>query len=371
LVKVIESGPADIRIALLGVCSGLSEPQLRPGLRHAVADSNPAVRAAAIRALCDTHDLELLPDALKVATSAPEAKFRALATAACVRLTSQEEGARLPNEVRLAPMKTLLAGHPSAAEKRMVLAGLAEIPDAQALSLSEALLGDPGVQAEAARTVIKIAPTVADTSLATGALKKVLGMTGNSGTLEAAQAALKQIQARSDWVTSWEAAGPYRQTGKDYAALFDITFVPEQTLERKPQGPGGSNSDTTPVNWQPLPPGLDPAHPGVMDLLKQYGGEQCVAYAGTWIYSPAKQSALLDLGTDDGVKVWLNERLVHGKNVARPLLPGSDKVELNLNEGWNDLLLKVTQNNLGWEFCARVLKPDGSHLEGLKFAASP
>src|SRR5207249_1282193 len=57
LVKVIESGPADIRIALLGVCSGLSEPQLRPGLRHAVADSNPAVRAAAIRALCDTHDL--------------------------------------------------------------------------------------------------------------------------------------------------------------------------------------------------------------------------------------------------------------------------------------------------------------------------
>ncbi len=38
---------------------------------------------------------------------------------------------------------------------------------------------------------------------------------------------------------------------------------------------------------------------------------------------------------------------------------------------WNPLLLKVTQLNQGWAFCARFLKPDGSHLDGLQFAAEP
>ena len=69
------------------------------------------------------------------------------------------------------------------------------------------------------------------------------------------------------------------------------------------------------------------------------------------------------------MKVWLNGALVHANNIARPLQIGSDKVNVTLNAEWNVLVLKVTQNNLGWEFCARLLQPDGSHLEGLQFAA--
>jgi hypothetical protein len=41
----------------------------------------------------------------------------------------------------------------------------------------------------------------------------------------------------------------------------------------------------------------------------------------------------LELGSDDGVKVWLNQKLVHAKNVARALRPGSDKVNVALNAG--------------------------------------
>jgi hypothetical protein len=77
----------------------------------------------------------------------------------------------------------------------------------------------------------------------------------------------------------------------------------------------------------------------------------------------------LELGSDDGVKVWLNEKLVHANNIARPLQPASDKVQIALKTGWNSILLKVTQNNLGWEFSARFLKPDGSRAEGLKTSA--
>ena len=40
------------------------------------------------------------------------------------------------------------------------------------------------------------------------------------------------------------------------------------------------------------------------------------------------------------------------------------------SQGWNTLLLKITQNNQGWEFCARVAQPDGARREGLGFAAA-
>jgi hypothetical protein len=69
------------------------------------------------------------------------------------------------------------------------------------------------------------------------------------------------------------------------------------------------------------------------------------------------------------VKVWLNHKVVHAINTFRGLQPGSDKVDITLNAGWNSILLKVTQLNQGWAFCARFRKPDGSHLDGLQFSA--
>ena len=94
-----------------------------------------------------------------------------------------------------------------------------------------------------------------------------------------------------------------------------------------------------------------------------------MAYARARFHCDQEQTARLEVGSDDGVKVWLNQKLVHANNVARSLRPGSDKVSVTLQSGWNDLLLKITQHNQGWAFCARLLKPDGLPLEGLQFEA--
>jgi hypothetical protein len=37
-----------------------------------------------------------------------------------------------------------------------------------------------------------------------------------------------------------------------------------------------------------------------------------------------------------------------------------------MHSGWNNLMLKVTQNDQAWEFCARFRGPDGSHLDGVQ-----
>ena len=359
LVTALATGSTEARIALLPVCSGLVDPNLRKVLRLAAGDPNSRVRAAAIRALADTRDAELLPDLVAVASGDQEENLRTLAIGACVRLTTQEETVKLSNPQRIEALKTILASPLSAGQKRLALAGLAEISDLQAFRLIEPLLAEGAVQNEAAQAALKIASALggADARATVPALKKLLDGTSDEALRRSVQGTIAQIEANSAYITAWRVAGPYRQEGKDYAVLFDIAFPPE-------------NGATPGADWRDLLPGADPKRPWVMDLLKALGGEQCVAYARTSIHSEQQQRARLELGSDDGVKAWLNDKLVLSNNTARGIQPGSDKAEVTLKQGWNLLLLKITQNNQGWAFCARFVAPDGSPLEGLQFDAA-
>jgi len=359
LVSGLKTGSPEARVALLPICSLLPVPEIRTALRTALEDPDSRVREAAVRALCDTIDIELLEDVVNVARLAKEQNLRTLAFAGGVRLVAQEENPKIPRDQQVAVLKSLLSAASTPEQKRMVLAGLAEIPVPDALMLVEPLLDDDAVKNEAARAAVKIGlslPSLQARSTTT-VLKKALESATDNTTRQAVEIALKQVEASADYITDWQVAGPYRQAGKDYAALFDVAFPPEVG--------DGSGAD-----WRTLPAATDPQRPWLMDLLKTLGGEQCVAYARTWIRSDKDQAARLELGTDDGVKAWLNDQQIYALNTARALHPGSDRVNVTLHSGWNRLLLKVTQNNQGWEFCARFLKPDGSHLEGLQCRAS-
>ena len=359
IAKGLEAGEPETRVVLLGVCGGLVHPAIREALRKAASDADRRIRAAACRAMCETRDTELLPDLVKMASTDGEANVRVLAIRGGVRLTAPDESGRLSASQRLDALRALLACATRVEEKRLVLSGLAGIPDPNAFGLVIPLLDHADIQQEAAQaaTQIAVATAAARDASVGAAMKKVLAVSSDGAVRGAAEAVLKQIDAVAGFVTTWQTAGPFRENGKDYAALFEIAFAPE--------GP-----DAQGVAWRPLPAGSDAARPWSMDLLKALGGEQCVAYARTRIYSGAEQAAILELGSDDGVKVWLNGILVHANNTARALTPGSDKVNVSLRRGWNGLLLKVTQNTGGWEFSARFVKPDGSALDGLRLDAS-
>jgi HEAT repeat protein len=360
VVDAARDGPLEARLALLPVCAGLTQPPSRAVLRAAAHDPQPRVRDAALLALCDTRDAELLPDLLKVAGDAGDKKTRLLAVRGCIRLATGEEGVNLSNAQKLAALKNILDSSPDAAEKRLVLSGLGAIAAPEALAAAAVMLDDDAVRPEAARAVIQIAHAVADAEpdAAGAALKKVLALAADVDTREAAEAALKDVLKWSGYITRWQVAGPYLEKGKDYIALFDIAFPPE-------------TSDFGSVHWRDLPVNPDRSQAWNMDLLQALGGEQRVAYARTWLFAPNQQKARLEIGSDDGVKVWLDGCLVHTNNVARNLQPGSDNVEVTLNLGWNPLLLKVTQNNAGWGFCLRVSTPGGAPIAGLRASTTP
>jgi hypothetical protein len=90
-------------------------------------------------------------------------------------------------------------------------------------------------------------------------------------------------------------------------------------------------------------------------------------YGLAYVHSPDDRSSHILLGSDDGVRVWLNDELVHSNPAYRGQSVDQDKVKVSLHKGWNKLLVKVLQGAGGWGFSLRFADPDGV----LRFATEP
>ncbi|MBN1817205.1 MAG: DUF1080 domain-containing protein [Sedimentisphaerales bacterium] len=104
---------------------------------------------------------------------------------------------------------------------------------------------------------------------------------------------------------------------------------------------------------------------GLVDLAALIGGDNAAAYLVSRIWSQSDRQGVLEVGSDDGVKVWLNGKVVHANNASRGVSPGQDKVRVELKTGWNELMLKVVNGGGGWGACVRLADEQGNLLEGV------
>jgi hypothetical protein len=156
-----------------------------------------------------------------------------------------------------------------------------------------------------------------------------------------------------EFVRIWQVAGPYEKPGADHAVLFDIAFPPE-TADGQ-------------INWKRAPIGEPGFSTFTVQFDRIYGGENRVAYMKTRFKSNSARAVILEIGSDDGVKAWLNGELIHSRNVDRPFNPGEDKVCVQIENGWNDLLLKITQATGGWEASVAIVDEHGKAITDLLF----
>ncbi len=126
----------------------------------------------------------------------------------------------------------------------------------------------------------------------------------------------------------WLVAGPY---GKKGNRAFDRVYLPEKALaERKPRGKVVFKKASFPEFLMDFNPFFAPKKEGAV-------------YAFGWFYSSRKRDLRLFVSCNDGVKVWLNDRLVLARDKRRPILPPNYRSDIQVNRGWNRLLLKVTR----------------------------
>ena len=343
------------RASLLGVLGELGGKRALQLVMRATRSDQEQVREAAVRTLADWPDTTALRPLMKLAHDADSRTHRILALRGVIRLLGQPSNRSASQTVGM--YRRALEMAERSQEQSMALSGLASVPSIEALELIEPYLEKEGLQREARTAYLEVASTLAPThpSEAKEALQRVIDEAESDRVRSRARKALDQVEKYSGYVLGWKIAGPYTQQGKGSTELFNVAFQPEKNPEK--------------AEWRVVHQGVDRDNPYIFDLSEILGGDNRVAYLRTHVHSPEARKARLEIGSDDGVKAWLNGKVVHENNTGRGVTPGQDKAQVSLQKGWNTLMLKITQGGGGWGACARIRGPQGGEIEGLRISA--
>src|SRR5512138_1860519 len=111
--------------------------------------------------------------------------------------------------------------------------------------------------------------------------------------------------------------------------------------------------DGAAVKWRVLQAWSDAV--GLEELAPNREG--VVAYAFATVLRASAGKALLSVGSDEGIRVWLNGKPVLSRDGLRALVPDEDQISVSMMAGENRLLVKVPQQSGPWSFTVRVLEP--------------
>lgn len=120
-----------------------------------------------------------------------------------------------------------------------------------------------------------------------------------------------------------------------------------------------------------------------LDLKEALSGEtheNVAGYMAVYVHSPRSRDIILDtpdmvdlaIGSDDGVRAWLNGEEILSVSAVRPWMADQEKVRgVNLQKGWNLLVLKISQFEGDWKASARFLTSSGLPVTDLEYATQP
>lgn len=349
----------EVRAALLPITVFTGgEPGLNQVLK-AMQDPNAEVRAAAFSTLVSWPEARAADPLLRFAETNSEAGPAIVALRdGCLRLAEMEEVA--PAE-RASILRGVVRVARRPEEKKRAISLMGQVPALELLEFLANTASDPGLRAEALTATLQLARNLASVyprqSLA--ALDTVERFADSpesdlrTGLANARKAVRNAGQSPEGFILGWMVSGPYTEADQDAGGLFNVAFAPEKASGAK-------------IAWRPV----TAPRAGVVDLGKIMPGENRVAYMRANIASEQDQQALLELGSDDGLKVWLNGQVVHANNTTRACSPGQDKVNVNLKQGDNILLLKITQGGGEFAAVARLRAPDGKPLSTVMVGAA-
>ena len=322
-LKAMANADQPTHCALLRTAGRIGGAQALAALVAGAQDANAELRDAAVRTLADCAGIEALPPLLALAREAGSDTHRVLALRGYWRLVALAGERPAAERLKLCTDGLAAAQRPD--EKRLGLAELGKVALPAALELAEKYRAEAAVKAEADVAARQIRAQLA----------KVQPKAGGA-----------VAKPDTPFIRDWLVCGPYSQPGVTGALkIFEIAFGPEKPGEK--------------VDWKPVPKN------GRVNFAALFPGQMnCAAYLKTEIVAQQDCDASLLLGSDDGVKTWLNGVVVHSNNIDRNAEPDQDSAPIKLKKGKNVLMLKITQGGGGWSACARIVRAGGAPVAG-------
>ncbi len=136
-------------------------------------------------------------------------------------------------------------------------------------------------------------------------------------------------------VEDWHLAGPFEaESGK---VAFETAYPPETAVDLTAK----YNDDK--IAWASRPKFND-------GKSHRLDGTNCATYLYRTIDAPSPRRATFRLGSDDGIKMWVNGQEVLAHDVQRTVAPDQERVTVDLQQGKNEILLKVVNYGSRHEF---------------------
>lgn len=152
---------------------------------------------------------------------------------------------------------------------------------------------------------------------------------------------IEKVKHQYTYLTNWWIIGPFDNPNEKG---LHIKYPPENEFEtEKPYV--GKNDQT--IRWKHI----ENKESGYMDFTKLFDDRiDGVAYARTTMESKQDGKIKIGIGSNDGVRLWVNGSVVLSNQIARKAEPNQDIIIVNLKKGKNDILIKIDQTGGGWGF---------------------
>lgn len=178
---------------------------------------------------------------------------------------------------------------------------------------------------------------------------QVMGKSPESGGMDMAFIGLTSSPSSRRFITEWNLIGSFNAADMSY---LQMAYPPEKEINLKKKYEG---KDNLMVQWKKIQ-GEKTGFVRLESLLSP--NERAIAYGLVYVFSPDDRQALMLIGSDDGIRIWVNDKLVHSNPAYRGAYPDQDKVAVELKKGWNKLLVKVLQGGGGWGYYLRFVDPE-------------
>jgi hypothetical protein len=152
---------------------------------------------------------------------------------------------------------------------------------------------------------------------------------------------LDRVESNDQFINDWWITGPFpnpKRKGLEKVYGPELKFDSTQTFT-------GENDLN--VKWIRH----NDRTTGHIDFAKIFGNKKdVVSYAYTRINMPEARPVKFGIGSNDGVRVWINGKLVLERVVSRKAIPNNDQIVVPMLKGENTVLVKVDQLGNKWGF---------------------